>query len=335
MAAVTAPVATDEELLEAARAGDGSAIGELLGRYEAAVTAVCRRRLRSSHDVADATQETFARALRALDQVRDPDRFGSWLCAIAARTCVDLHRRQREHGVVEDDRVVDEGARPDEVVVALDEARVLREHLSELAERDRRALWLRDAMELPIPDVARELGLTEGSARVMLSRARTRLRAAYIAVAAFIAARLRRLELPSVATVTHAAIVTAAVLLPGAAPVPAGGAPAPPRSPVEAVQPRTATRPEATVPVESAPVERTEDAVTTSRAEGSAVPDQDLVTVPTADVGPVGVTREEPQEPPAADVWVVQGDDREPVLEAGSYVGDTLDDLLGELPGPD
>lgn len=51
----------------------------------------------------DCFQETMIAALRAYDQVRDPEAIGGWLLSIAARKTVDLHRaRARAPTPVED-----------------------------------------------------------------------------------------------------------------------------------------------------------------------------------------------------------------------------------------
>lgn len=175
------PALTDTDLLAAARRGELAAREQLVDRHIDTVRAVCRSRLASSHDVADAVQDTFVRALVNLDQVSDPDALGAWLRAIAVRVCAD-HGRQVSRTICLAEPVADEPCLepvPLEAVVTAEERSGLVERLRGLAERDRRALWLRDALELPVADVAADLGLTEGSTRVLLTRARKRLRAAY------------------------------------------------------------------------------------------------------------------------------------------------------------
>lgn len=183
MSATLAPSPTetevrgDGELVVAARAGDQAALVELFGRHERRVAVTCARWLRQ-HEVADATQETFARAIDRLDALRDPDAFGPWLRAIARNVardaCVQDLRVIAVPGLHEDAACSAPG--PDLAACTADDARGLHQQLAALSDRDRRALWLRDAHGVPIPEVADELGLTEGSTRVMLTRARRRLR---------------------------------------------------------------------------------------------------------------------------------------------------------------
>lgn len=170
---------TERELVGAAIAGDRRALDELVRLHEHRIAGLCRSRLRSSEDAADAVQETFARALSRLHQLKDPEAFGPWLRTIAVRVCADVGRelsRVSMSALVGD--TVDEGPPPDELAEAADDRGRLQRALADLGERDRRALWLRHGMEAPVSRVADELGLTEGSARVLLTRARRRLREA-------------------------------------------------------------------------------------------------------------------------------------------------------------
>lgn len=174
-----------KELVELACDGDAASRRSLYERELDGVRAVCFRRLRSSHDVDDAVQETFVRAFSQLESLRDPERLGPWLRSIAANVCTDIARHGQRVIVTEPEDEADVHATsPDEHVVDLERARQLHDRLSQLGERDRRALWLRDAVGLPVPEIASRFGLTDGSARVLLARARKRLRATYANVLA-------------------------------------------------------------------------------------------------------------------------------------------------------
>ena len=175
------PAASDAELVRAAQAGSQDAFRLLFDRHAAGVAAVCRNRVPSAADVDDAVQEAFARALAKLGQLRSPENFGPWVRSIAIRACMDHHRVARRVIVLDDaDRpdVSDGAPQPDEVLVAAERDAAVRASLLQLSPRDRQALWLRHVGEAPVATVASELGMTEGSVRVMLTRARERLRAA-------------------------------------------------------------------------------------------------------------------------------------------------------------
>lgn len=172
-------VSSDAELVELAKAGDRDAFRHLFDRHAHRVMAACRKKTRSSADVEDAVQEAFVRALANLDQLRNPEQFGAWVRSIAIRACLDQHRRTKRVIAVEDDWQIDRADTaplPDELAERRERDAALWASMDRLGERDRTALYLRHIAEAPVAAVASELGMTEGSTRVMLVRARERLR---------------------------------------------------------------------------------------------------------------------------------------------------------------
>ena len=140
-------------------------------------------------------QETFLRAWTRLHQVDDAARLGAWLKAIAANVAVDHVRGRRRTAPLDAAlRTIAPGPTHDEHVVAKEEAAVLHEHLDELREVDRRALWQRDAHGVPVGELAAELGMTAGSVRVLLTRARKRVRDGYGLVAVPLTGLLERIR---------------------------------------------------------------------------------------------------------------------------------------------
>src|SRR5882672_209411 len=71
------------------------AFNELVLTYQTTVFNVALRTLGHPEDAADATQETFLSAYRAIEEFRGGS-FKAWLLRIAVNTCYDvLRRRQR------------------------------------------------------------------------------------------------------------------------------------------------------------------------------------------------------------------------------------------------
>lgn len=215
-------VASDADLVLAVRAGQPGAFDVLYARHWPRVVGVCARRVPAS-DVEDAAQDVFLRALHRLDTLDDPARFGPWVRTIAVRACADALRGRPAVTVGDLPEVVDTtDPTHDDVIVAREDARQLASGLATLQPRDSHALWLRDALETPVGDIARDLGMTEASTRVMLARARQRLRAAMGAVAAWVAGivGIRRQWLsglfpahPPAIVAAHAAAAIAAIAL--------------------------------------------------------------------------------------------------------------------------
>ena len=93
---------TDADLVREALSGRTGAYSTLVHSWSARVLAVCHGRVGNASTAEDLAQETLLRALRALGSIRDPQRFGSWICGIATRTCLDwLKSKQRTEVSIE------------------------------------------------------------------------------------------------------------------------------------------------------------------------------------------------------------------------------------------
>lgn len=329
---------SDTELVLAARAGDEGARRDLFSRHVDTVRAVCASRLDSAHDVADAVQETIVRALSRLQQLDDPSRVDAWLRAIAARVCVDQGRQRARVVYLADPAADRTSVDPDpiDVLVAAEDAARVRQQLGQLRERDRRALWMRDAIGLSIAELAGDLGLTEGSVRVLLTRARKRLRETYHGVGGLIlvsGARLRQrlAALGDLTPVDVRAAVAAQFVLTVAV-----GVTVSPAAPGPAPLPPPPAR--ASVPVASAPFGPPESA-------GTGIAGTDDVSAPTGavDATPVAPPTDDrpdavvdvgdssPDEPEAVEVSTRDEDGE--VLGLLVYLGDTFGDGGGDGDG--
>lgn len=127
------------------------------------------------HEAEVATQETFLRALKALDSFRGDCAMSTWLCRIARNVYVS-HRRsaQRFSG----DEVEERGDGPDLVARLADQESAMTVHhaLHVLGEPYKEVFSLRVLGELPFARIAELFGKTESWARVTFHRAKAQLR---------------------------------------------------------------------------------------------------------------------------------------------------------------
>ena len=160
---------TDSELVAAARGGDRGAFEVLLDRHDRGVRAVVRRLL-GEDEAEDVVQEAFLQAYLGLDRLRQPSRFGSWLCAIAVNLA-KMRLRSR--------RSVLPGSMDGNARVELDAVEVselVHSALDALPAREREALLLTYVEGLTSLEVASLTGERPGTVRVRLHRARSRMR---------------------------------------------------------------------------------------------------------------------------------------------------------------
>jgi len=166
----------DETELVALAQRDRRAFAPLYTRYFDPVYRYCYRRLGSPETAADATSQTFAKALAALPTCR-AETFRSWLFAIAHNVLTDGFRTNRFDQPLENAvEVVDAAPSPEDLAVVAEERSTLQELLVRLPPEQRRILELRLA-GLTSKEIAAALGRTPNAIDQAQFRAVSRLRA--------------------------------------------------------------------------------------------------------------------------------------------------------------
>jgi pectate disaccharide-lyase len=181
-------------LVTAAQAGDEAALAALVSAHLPLVYGVIGRALGRHADVDDLVQETMVRVMRGLPGLREPDRFRSWVGAIAQRQ-VQLHLRGRkdtplslpEDGVELPDPTGDFAERAVTELMLADQRRELVAAARWLDDRDQRLLatWWREAAgELSRAELAAAMSVTEKHASVRVRRMKVQLETARVIVLA-------------------------------------------------------------------------------------------------------------------------------------------------------
>ena len=180
------PVATDADLVAAARGGDGAALGLLLERHRPRLFATAVRLLGYRPDAEDAVQETCLAAMRHIGSVRDPESVGAWLQAVVRRACMQQERRRR-NGELLTDSLLDERPGPEDRIDRLELRDWIWGALQRLPEPLRVSAMLRYFGSYDSYDeVAAILGVPIGTVRSRLSEAKIKLADALLASAGLI-----------------------------------------------------------------------------------------------------------------------------------------------------
>src|SRR5689334_19313588 len=82
----------DAELVREVIRDNCEAYDELIRRYTPLVASRCRTYISRPEDVDDLVQETFLRGFVGLPDLREPERFGSWILTIARNLCLEWLR---------------------------------------------------------------------------------------------------------------------------------------------------------------------------------------------------------------------------------------------------
>jgi RNA polymerase sigma-70 factor, ECF subfamily len=170
----------DSKLVDAARDGDRAAFGHLYERYARMVHGVLLARVPLG-EVDDLVQDVFMKVLRQLSTLRETERFGAWLAAIARNLANDYYRRSVPEDQLTDDTPdreaeyrakngISGGDRESQAAAVLDAVR-------RLPDAYRETLILRLVEGMTGPEIATRTGMTHGSVRVNLHRGMEQLRA--------------------------------------------------------------------------------------------------------------------------------------------------------------
>jgi RNA polymerase sigma-70 factor (ECF subfamily) len=195
----------DHELVQRLREGDDDAFMELIDRYGAMMLRVAQMYVRDRGTAEEVVQETWLAVLNGIDRFEERSSLKTWLFRILTNRAKT--RGQRDGRMVPFSSLVAEGTDGDEPSVNPDrflgpdsptpgawavppvpwpEDRLLEREtlgviemaIDELPEAQREVILLRDVDGWTPMDVSDVLGITDGNQRVLLHRARTKVRAA-------------------------------------------------------------------------------------------------------------------------------------------------------------
>jgi RNA polymerase sigma factor (sigma-70 family) len=163
-------VHTEADLIEAARAGDGSAFAELVRPQYQAAFRVAYGMLHDVAEAEDAVQEAAFKAWKRLSNLREGASLRPWFLAIVANQCRTVSKG-RWWSVLKGEPPETQGRSVD-LAAAVD----LRRALRRLGHDERLVLVLRYYLDMPFEEIATTLGISTKAARNRVERAVRRLR---------------------------------------------------------------------------------------------------------------------------------------------------------------
>lgn len=170
---------SDPELVRRTRSGDADAFSELVRRYQRAAYFAALGVTGSHEDAEDVAQEAFMVALERIEDCRDPSRFSGWFLTIVRNRARNVIRREQlREGEALPVSLASRGPRPDEDLGTTLLRSRLEEALGELSEVRRQVVLLHDLEGWKHREIARALGIPQGTVRSHLHFARKTLRSA-------------------------------------------------------------------------------------------------------------------------------------------------------------
>jgi RNA polymerase sigma-70 factor (ECF subfamily) len=178
-------VADEAALLDRARHGDLDAFNALVDLHQRLVFNVCLRLLGNSTLAEDAAQDAFLAAFRHIAACKG-ESFRPWLLRIAANACTDeLRRRGRRPAIsldaprpLEHDPLdaPDPAPGPEAEALRSEQRRTIAAALLHLPNDQRLAVVLCDVQGLAYDEIAEATGVSLGTVKSRIARAREKLR---------------------------------------------------------------------------------------------------------------------------------------------------------------
>ena len=186
-------VAFDRILVDRFKNGDQAAFNEMVSRYWDRIYAMVHQLLRNPQDAEEVTQDAFIRAHRGLVNFRGESAFSTWLYQIATNLARNRYwywwRRKRDKTVSFDQPVSESNETPLSELFAAEletpeDATVTQEFIDRIAysmekisPKHREILILRNVKNLSYEEIATILGISVGTVKSRIARARESLRA--------------------------------------------------------------------------------------------------------------------------------------------------------------
>ena len=174
----------EQKLISLAQQGDQSAFGQLMTKYEKQVYHQALRLLTNPEDAADITQEVFFKVWRALPSFQGDSSFSTWLYRLTDNAAIDLLRREKkrkgdtsldDEDYQWDSLLADPAPTPERALEQQELKQAVAKGLSKLSEDHRQILVLREVNGASYEEIGQILGLTAGTVKSRMARARLAL----------------------------------------------------------------------------------------------------------------------------------------------------------------
>jgi RNA polymerase sigma-70 factor, ECF subfamily len=171
------------DLIVRCRAGSAAAFEPLVRRHEGRALVLAELLLGDADDAADAVQEAFVKAYRALGGLRPGSDFGAWFRSILRNHCLDrIRSAPRQRNVPLDERTADRAGWTEpmgsDAIEREQLAQRVRALLAGLSQDHREILTLKEVEGMSYAEIARAMDIPAGTVASRLYHARAALRAA-------------------------------------------------------------------------------------------------------------------------------------------------------------
>ncbi|HOM99239.1 MAG TPA: sigma-70 family RNA polymerase sigma factor [Acidobacteriota bacterium] len=163
--------------------GDESAFRELFQQFHQRIYRTAVRILREEEAARDAVQETLVNVFRAANGFRGEAKLSTWINRITINVCLEILRKNKRHAdrlevdISELPHLVDDGRQnPEDSFRRNEVRRRVQLALADLGHKHRIVVYLHDIQGYTIREVAKILGVPEGTIKSRLFYGREELK---------------------------------------------------------------------------------------------------------------------------------------------------------------
>ena len=165
-------------ILKMVREGSREALGMLWSEHSSKVLNLAFRMLRDRDEAEDILMDVFVQVPSAIKSFKGQSAVSTWLYRLTVNACLMKLRAGKRHRKLEEehlDTIIEEALGTGETTSDFDPT-LLEKGLAQLNAETRSMLWLKDAEDLDVKDLAEIYKMPEGTVKARLSRARSFVR---------------------------------------------------------------------------------------------------------------------------------------------------------------
>src|SRR3954469_25233386 len=203
MSTARPPALPDAEIVAALKRGDETVFAMIVDAWSPGLMRMAQMFVRDRAVAEEVVQETWIAVLRGIDRFEGRSSLKTWIYRILMNTAKTRGQREarsvafsaaatRDEPSVDPDRFLDadhqfaggwmlgpsEWQTPEEELLQGETRAAILAAIEELPEQQRAVITLRDVEGFPADEVSQALGISDGNQRVLLHRARSKVRAA-------------------------------------------------------------------------------------------------------------------------------------------------------------
>ena len=177
----------EQEIIKKVLDGDANAFEEIVLANQKNVYNLALKMTKNEDDALDISQEAFVKAYRQLEAFRGDSKFSVWLYRLTYNLCIDFLRKkpktqvvsisayQQESGDFPDLELPDVRELPEDSVSRRELRKEIAEGINKLSQSHREIIIMREINDMSYTEIAETLGISEGTVKSRIARARLSL----------------------------------------------------------------------------------------------------------------------------------------------------------------